>query len=260
MFWEPTEPVLFFAALASFLIVLEIGFRVGLRQRPRSDEVGKAHVNALQAALLGLLALLLGFNFAMAASRFDARKNLIEEEVNAIETTYLRAQLLPSPQRQQADDLIRSYIDARLEFMRAGNDQAQLQKSYLDGSRIARQLWDMSSAMVAQDQSGGPKSMFISSLNDLINVNEKRRVALDNHVPELVIYLLFTVAVGAMGFIAYGYGLTGRRRHGTTAFYAVLIALVLTTILDLDQPRSGLIRVSEDSMVHLKGSLDQNLP
>jgi hypothetical protein len=260
MFWEPTEPVLFFAALASFLIVLEIGFRVGLRQRPRSDELGKSHVNALQAALLGLLALLLGFNFAMAAARFDARKNLIEEEVNAIETAYLRAQLLPSPQRQQADDLIRSYVDARLEFMRAGNDQAQLQKSYLDGSRIARQLWDMSSAMVAQDQSGGPKPMFISSLNDLINVNEKRRAALDNHVPELVIYLLFTVAVGAMGFIAYGYGLTGRRRHGTTAFYAVLIALVLTTILDLDQPRSGLIRVSEDSLVHLKGSLDQNLP
>ena len=260
MFWEPTESILFFAALASFLIVLEIGFRVGLRQRPGSDELGRSHVNALQAALLGLLALLLGFNFAMAASRFDARKNLIQEEVNAIETAYLRTQLLPSPQRQQAADLIRSYIDARLEFMRAGNDQAQLQKSYLDGSRIAGQLWDMTSAMVAQDQSGGPKTMFISSLNDVINVNEKRRAALDNHVPELVIYLLFTVAVGAMGFIAYGYGLTGRRRHGTTAIYAVLIALVLTTILDLDQPRSGLIRVSEDSMVHLKGSLDQNLP
>lgn len=63
-----------------------------------------------------------------------------------------------------------------------------------------------------------------------------------------------------MGFIAYGSGLTGRRRYGTTAIFALLIALVLTTILDLDRPRRGLIRVSQQSMIRLKAALDQNGP
>jgi hypothetical protein len=94
----------------------------------------------------------------------------------------------------------------------------------------------------------------------MINLNEKRRAALDNHVPEVVIHLLFVVAVGAMGFIAYGYGLTGRRRHGSTAIFALLIALVLTIIVDLDQPRTGVIRVGEESMLRLKADLGQKTP
>ena len=73
----------------------------------------------------------------------------------------------------------------------------------------------------------------------------------------MVIYLLFTVAMGALGFIAYGYGLAGPRRHVSTAIFALLIALVLTTIVDLDQPRTGLIRVGEDSMFRLQATLDR---
>ena len=75
-----------------------------------------------------------------------------------------------------------------------------------------------------------------------------------------MIYLLFVVAVGALGFIAYGYGLTGRRRHGSTAILVVLIALVLATIVDLDQPRRGFIRVGEESLIRLKATVEQNTP
>jgi len=81
---------------------------------------------------------------------------------------------------------------------------------------------------------------------------------LDNHVPEPVIHLLFTVAVGALGFIGYGYGLTGQRRHGSTAILAVLIAMVLATILDFDRPRGGFIRVSEEGMLRLQTAFEQN--
>ena len=187
----------------------------------------------------------------MAASRFDTRNTLIQEEVDAINRTYLRAQLLPSPPKEEITKLLRSYVDPRIEFLRAGTDRVQLEKANLDALRIEAELWSLTAEMMAKDPSGGPKDLFISSLNDTIEVSEKRRAALDNHVPEVVIYLLFVVAIGAMGFIAYGYGLTGKRRHGTTAIFALLIALVLTTILDLDQPRSGLIRVSEDSLLRL---------
>ena len=97
-------------------------------------------------------------------------------------------------------------------------------------------------------------------MNDMITVTEKRRAAQDNHVPETVLYLLLTVAVGALGLIAYGYGLMGQRRHGLTAIFAVLIALVLAIILDLDRPRRGLIRIGEDNMLWLQATLEQNTP
>jgi hypothetical protein len=97
-----------------------------------------------------------------------------------------------------------------------------------------------------------------AAVNDMITVTEKHRAAQDNHVLETVLYLLLTVAVGALGFIAYGYGLMGQRRHGSTAIFAVLIALVLAIILDLDRPRRGLIRIGEDNMLRLQATLEQN--
>jgi len=257
MLWGLDESVLFFGAVAVFLAVLEIGFRLGRRHRDPSDEAAMSHVRELQAALLGLLALLLGFNFAMAASRFDTRNALIEEEVNAIGTTYLRARILPMPQRRQLSELLQVYVASRIKFLRAGMDNGLIATANADASRISTQLWTSTSAMIAQSSADGSKELFIQSLNDAIHVHQKRRAALDNHVPALVIYLLFTVAMGALGFIAYGYGLAGPRRHVSTAIFALLIALVLTTIADLDQQRTGLIRAGEDSMLRLQATLDR---
>ena len=206
MLWRFNEIELFLAAVAAFLTVIEISFRLGRRHRNRNDDTLKTHVNALQAALLGLLALLLGFNLAMAASRFEARKTLLEDEVNAIRTAYLRAQLLPRQYQQEFTELLRAYAATRIEFLRAGIDQSLLEAANANTSGIEAQLWTSTNAVVAQDPSGVPKQLLIQSLNDMINVNEKRRAALDNHAPEVVIHLLFVVSVGAMGFIAYGCG------------------------------------------------------
>jgi len=260
MLWGVDEGVVFFGVVAAFCAVLEIGFRLGRRHRARSDDAAKSHVSALQAALLGLLALLLGFNFAMAASRFDARKALIQDEVNAVGTAYLRAQLLSPRQRQEVTQLLRAYVAARIEFMGAGIDKALLETAHTSATRIEAQLWTLAGEAAARDSSAVPTGLFIQSLNDMINVNEKRLAVQDNHVPEVVIHLLFAVAVGAPGFIAYGYGLAGQRRHGSTAIFALLIALVLTIILDMDRPRRGLIRIGEESVLRLQETLERDTP
>ena len=208
--------------------------------------------------MLGLLALLLGFNFAMAASRFETRKALLQDEVEAINSAYLRGQLLQTPQKEKVSSLIRTYIDTRIDFALAGSDDALIDKASLSALRIERQLWEMTSLMMTQDSFGPSTSLFAESVNEVVNINLKRRAAIDNHVPQIVIHLLFLVAVGAMGFIAYGYGLSGKRRHVSTAIFAVLIALVLTIILVLDQPRSGFIRVDEQSILRLKGTIGNN--
>lgn len=42
-----------------------------------------------------LIFALLGFTFAMAVARYDARREMVLQEANTIGTTYLRADLLP---------------------------------------------------------------------------------------------------------------------------------------------------------------------
>jgi uncharacterized membrane protein len=260
MLWGIDEGILFIVTVIAFLAALEMAFRMGRRHSSKSDDVLKSHVGALQAALLGLLALLLGFNFAMAVARFDARKTLLQEEVSAINTTYLRAQLLPAEERRQVTDLLRAYVAARVEFMQAVIDSARIEAAIASAVKVETQLWGIAGELVEKNASAVPASLFIQSVNEMINVNEKRRAALDNHVPETVLHLLFAVALVALAFIAYGYGLTGRPRHPATVIFALLIAAVLTIIIDLDRPRRGLIRVSEEGMVRLQETLDRHGP
>ena len=84
-------------ALPAVLLVgfAELGFRLGLRLYVATDTARKGEISGIQGALLGLLGLLLGFTFAMAVSRYQARRDLVVKEANAIGTTFLRASLLP---------------------------------------------------------------------------------------------------------------------------------------------------------------------
>ena len=46
----------------------------------------------------------------------------------------------------------------------------------------------------------------------------------------------------------------------STAVLAMLIAFLLIFIPDIDRPRSGLIRVSQQSLIRLKATLEQLSP
>jgi hypothetical protein len=82
------EFVLSLVAVAGFIFATEIGYRLEVRRRAQTTEAATRHIDALQASVLGLLALLLGFSFAMSSSSFDDRKALFQEEVDAIGTSW----------------------------------------------------------------------------------------------------------------------------------------------------------------------------
>ncbi len=248
------------AMLMTFFAATEVGFRLGRRQQASADDASRAHVGALQGALLGLLALLLGFTFAMAVSRFDTRKELVLAEANAIGTTYLRARLLPAPHRQELVGLLRAYVDARLAFYDAGIDRVRLNAANATAARLQERLWRVAVTLAEQDPRSVPTGLFVQSLNDVIDLHEKRVRALENHVPDIVLYLVFGVGVVALAFIGHGCGLGGQRRFVSTALVAVLVTFVLAVIIDLDRPRRGLIKVSQGSMLRLKETLEQVTP
>src|SRR5262245_22835515 len=80
--------------LAGMLVCLELGRRLGVRRLERDPQGALAGLGAVEGAVFGLYGLLIAFTFSGAPARFDARRQLIAEEANAIGTAYLRIDLL----------------------------------------------------------------------------------------------------------------------------------------------------------------------
>jgi hypothetical protein len=253
--WNLNEVLILVGLIAIFWVATEIGFRIGARFRKNANEADKSHVDALQGALLGLLALLLGFSFAMSMARYDARKALVLKEANTIGTNYLRTDFLPPDLGAQARKVLRAYVDSRLEFVSAKNDPAKLKRAFDSGAVMQAQLWSIAGKAAALDPRSVPTGLFAASLNDVIDVSEERRTAFENHVPSAVLALLIIVSCGALAYMGAGSGMVGRRHLPSTITFAVISAMVLVIILDMDRPRQGLIQVSQQSMLRLQESI-----
>lgn len=254
------EWFIFAIIIVLLLLATEIGFRLGRRGQSKNGEHTRSQVNTLQATSLGLVALLLGFSFSMAMIRFDLRKQLVLDEANGIGTAYLRAQLLQEPLRKEVSSLLRRYVDVRLEFYQAGNNQEKLQKVNDDTERLHKELWSYAIATGREFPISIPAGLFVRSLNDLIDLHAKRVTALENHVPESVLILLCFAATLSLGLVGYGAGMGRLRNILPTLISVILIASVILLIIDLDRPRRGLIKVSQQRMVDLQGSFKRSVP
>lgn len=252
---------LFLAVTIGVLIAAtEIGYRVGRRGQSGGNESTRSHIGMLEAALLGVLALLLGFTFSMAGSRFDTRRQLAVNEANAIGTTYLRAQILPEPSRREASNLLRRYVDVRLESYGSNLDQRKLQEMKDNTERLQNELWSRAIAEGKQDPRAITTGLFIQSLNEVIDLYSKQRAGMKNRVPKVIFVVIYVVAIISMGMVGYGAGMGGLRNLKSTMTAAVLIASVIFLIADLDDPTRGLVTVHQQSLVDLRDSLSKTAP
>src|SRR6478672_11602005 len=137
---------IFLVSLVAILAASEIGRWLGLRTGGRSEE----NIPTLEGAVLGLLALMIGFTFAMALSRFEARRDAVLDEANAIGTTALRARLLPDPQRSETLKLLREYVQIRLDIVRSGTSLVELTRAVERSNALQEALWQQAKAMAAK--------------------------------------------------------------------------------------------------------------
>jgi hypothetical protein len=250
-----SESLVIGVLVALLFIATEIGFRRGRAVRSRLEESAKSHHSTLQTGLMGLLALLLAFTFSMSVTRFDRRKQLLVDESNAIGTTWLRARMLPEPYRSTVGGLVRGYTDLRLDYyLSVGNDR-RLDAEAVKSQELQNQLWSQAVGVADKDPRSISIGLFVSSLNDTINVGAKRDAARANHVPQPVLFFLFLVTILTMGLVGFGCGLGAHRNFSATATMCLLIGLVILVIVDLDRPRRGFIEISQQPMIELRQSL-----
>jgi len=236
-------------AVVLFLLV-EAGFRAGRRSAAR-DASSMGQVNTIQGASLGLLALLLGFTFSLAANKFDHRRELLVSEANAIGTLLLRTDLLPTEQGSQLKGLIGTYVAAKIEAQEAGIDDARLKVTVDRILKLQRDLWTVVSAHAAQNQTP-INALLVQALNDVIDLHTARMTAISYRIPDAAFGLLALIACFAFGLIGYGSGLAETRHILPHIIMIALVSAAILLIIDLDRPQRGLFKVDATPLLALQ--------
>jgi hypothetical protein len=205
--------------------------------------------------MLGLLALIIGFSFAMALSRFEARRDAVVNEANAIGTTALRARLLPDPHRAETLKLLREYIQIRLDIVQSGQSLAESKTAVDRSNGVQEALWLQVKALTVKDNSMVPTGLFIQAVNEMIDDQAKRLAALRNRIPNIVLLGLFGIAAVAGGFAGYASGRDTKRTRLPVYIMGLLVATVILLICDLDRPSSGFIVNNQQSMIDTAASI-----
>jgi ABC-type multidrug transport system fused ATPase/permease subunit len=238
------------------LLAMEIGFRSGRRKQTSATEA-ITQANAVLAAMLGLLALLLAFTFSAALQRYENRSQTVVGEANAIGTAYLRARLLPAGMPDEVQALLRRYLDVRTQDGRVDATEPELHESLQHQAELMEaQLWNHAVKAAELDGRVVTSGLFIQSLNELIDASGTRSAALDRHVPEIVLFLMFATIVLTTATLGYASGIAGHRVTLAAFVLVMLIALVVYLIIDLDRPRRGAIQVSHESMLSLQQTIE----
>src|SRR5262249_23034562 len=142
-------------------------------------------------------ALMLGFAFAMSMARYDDRKQVVLDEANDIRTTFLRAALLPEPYNENSRRLLLAYLDSRIASARSDASPQQRQAAHVASRELQRDLWALAVAAVHTDKNEVTTGQYTQSLTATIADYNRRLTAIANHVPEVILALLFVVAVMA---------------------------------------------------------------
>jgi hypothetical protein len=238
------SPILVFAiALVAQIIAAHAGDF--LRKRATSFKQGERHdFNVVQAATLTLLALIVGFSFSMAVSRYDQRKALEEAEANAIGTEYLRVELLPEETSSRARELLRKYLELRISYYKESSADRIAEIGRLTAS-AQNELW---SAVLpgAASQPTPIMALVVSGMNDVINAQGYTQAAWWNRIPVGAWAMMALMAMSCNLLVGY----SEHRKGGSLLFILPFITSVaFFLIADLDSPRGGVIRVQPQNLL-----------
>jgi hypothetical protein len=244
------RPVLLFLPM---ILLLWLSARVGvsLRNRRPLQDSQRDDFGVIQAATLTLLALIIGFSFSMATTRYDLRKTYEEAEANAIGTEWVRAGLLPPADAARVRIQLRRYTDLRIAFYRT-RDEQELQQINNETGNLQNEMWSAVQTP-ALSQPTPVMALVVSGMNDVLNSQGYTQAAWWNRIPASAWALLVLTAICC--HVLVGYGARGDK-IGASLLLAlpVVIAISFLLIADIDAPRSGLIRVKPQNLVSLADS------
>lgn len=247
---------------AGWIVGLLLGMvacmEVGRRLRRREPRGERDHSGVVETAVFTTFGLIVAFTFTRAAARYDERRMLILEETNAIGTAWLRLDLLPEPSRPQLKALMREYLDERLAVHEALPDIQAAQQHVRRTGELQTMLWQQARDASAAESRGWPPMLVMPALNAMFDIGTSRVVAVTVHVPEVIIAMLFALALLASLFVGYGEAPDKPRNWPNRLIFTLTAAVTIYVTLDLEYPRVGLITLesADRPLIELRKSMD----
>jgi hypothetical protein len=208
----------------------------------------------LQGALLGVVGLILAFGLTLAVGRYENRRAATVSEANAIETTYLRAQLIAEPTRTSSLELLRRYTDLALQISSEVPGSADMRRTTAAEGVLQRRLWELAGQSIDAAPVASAPRLYVDSLNASFDAQSSRLSSLNNRVPGAVLVLEVFGAAVAVGLLALHISLLGRGLVAMVAA-AALVSLLLLVTFDLDRPTRGLITVPSTPLAAVRASM-----
>jgi hypothetical protein len=230
-----------FFLLPAMIVLQQLGHGLRLRRKTAPQS------SAIEGAVFALFGLLLAFTFSGAVARYDVHRELVIDECNAIETAYLRLDLLPPQSQPQLRQLFRDYVDSRLHLYERTPGEILPATEQLQ-----REIWQKSVAQVAAPGANPDAAkLLLPALNNMIDITATRQNAFHMHPPEIIFILLFILS-GGSAFLA-GYGMNTERRSWLyTIAFAFAVTLTIYATLEIEYPSKGLIRLTNTDETFLQ--------
>ena len=250
--------VLFILVVVTFTLVVGLGVFIGHQKFVGNIKVADVPIQTAVAAVFGLIAFILGFTFSIAWSRFAARYSLVISHAAAIGVCYLRCSLITETQKREVRKLLYEYVNI---LMKLPGD-AHFEKSIERIEDIHAQIWEQAASLPAEDIDSEMRSLFVSSVNEMISLAMGRKtVALVYHIPDAIWgSMLF---LGFVAMLAFGYqaGTGGVRKFIQLPWLPVAFSLVIVLISDLDSTNSQRhFKVSRQPFRDLIKMMERDMP
>ena len=242
------HPLVFFAIS---LIVLWLSVQIGafIRRRQPMPQGERDDFTLLINAGLTLLALIIGFSFSMAVSRYDQRKDYEEEEANAIGTEYVRADFLPASDAANVRNLLERYLEQRISFYTT-HDLHRLAQIDSETSILQSEMWTTVKSS-AEAHPTPPVTLAVWGMNDVLNRQGYTQAAWWNRIPVAAWSLMVFLAICCSLLVGYG----ARQRERFLFFLPFVVSVAFFLIAEIDSPRTGVIRVVPQNLISLSRSL-----
>jgi hypothetical protein len=245
--------VIYAGSFAVVIASVMLGYALGMFQRRRAIDYSEGPVGAVVGAMLGLLAFILAFTFGIVTSRFDTRKQLLLQDVNAIATATVRADLLPEPDRTECRALMKRYLDLRVVAI---HDMSRIPSLTAESESLQVRLWEHAVALARQDMNSDIGALFVESLNDLSNTHRDRfTVSMLYRIPSQIWFGLLWITVASMTAVGFQFGLAGRLSWIMMITLAITFSSVIVLIARIDRTGKGAILVDQKPMIELQHKL-----
>jgi hypothetical protein len=209
-------------------------------------------LTTILSAALTLLGLIIGFSFSMAISRYDLRKEYEESEASAIQTEYLRADLLPPADGARIRALLKSYLAQRIAFFTT-RDSEELLEIRQQTTRLQDQLWT-TLVPAAAAQPDTIRTLIVSGMNQVFDFEGHTQAAWWNRIPTAAWTLMGLIAI--LCNVLLGFSAPHLRGRFVLVVLPLLISIAFFLIADIDSPRGGgTIHIAPRNLLSLSETL-----